>query len=81
MIVPLFALANAGIAISGDVPRATSPVALGIVLGLVVGKLVGIAAATWSRPRWLGRCPMSWARRRSAGPPSRASASRSRSSS
>jgi Na+/H+ antiporter NhaA len=48
VIVPLFALANAGIAINGGfVTRAfTSPVTLGIVVGYVVGKPVGIVAAS-----------------------------------
>jgi protein-disulfide isomerase len=43
-IVPLFALANAGIAINGELlSRAlTSPIFLGIVFGYVVGKPVGI---------------------------------------
>jgi NhaA family Na+:H+ antiporter len=47
-IVPLFALANAGVTI-GDHLAATvaSPVAYGIVAGLVVGKQVGILSATW----------------------------------
>jgi NhaA family Na+:H+ antiporter len=48
MIMPIFALANAGVALSlqnlgGD----TSQVLLGIVLGLVVGKPVGLLAAAW----------------------------------
>jgi Na+/H+ antiporter NhaA len=44
VIVPLFALANAGIAINGDLlSRAlTSPIFLGIVFGYVVGKPLGI---------------------------------------
>lgn len=48
-VVPLFALANAGIRIDGDVlgRAATSPITHGIVAGLVVGKTVGIAATTW----------------------------------
>jgi NhaA family Na+:H+ antiporter len=48
-IVPLFALANAGVELSSDRLRdaATSPVTLGVVLGLVVGKTAGIAAAAW----------------------------------
>ncbi len=48
-VVPLFALANAGVALDGDALRAaaTSRVALGIVLGLVVGKVLGILAGTW----------------------------------
>jgi NhaA family Na+:H+ antiporter len=49
MIVPVFALANAGVVItSKSLDRAvTSPVAHGIVLGLVVGKLVGISGFAW----------------------------------
>jgi NhaA family Na+:H+ antiporter len=49
IIVPLFALANAGVEIQAgafDAPGATA-VALGVGLGLVVGKLVGVFAATW----------------------------------
>ncbi len=48
VIVPLFALANAGVDFSGvNIASAvTSPVALGVSVGLVVGKLVGISAAT-----------------------------------
>jgi NhaA family Na+:H+ antiporter len=48
VIVPLFALANAGVAFFDvDIAEAlTSPVALGVSVGLVVGKLVGITAAT-----------------------------------
>jgi Na+/H+ antiporter NhaA len=49
VIVPLFALSNAGIAISGEfLSRAlTSPITLGIVIGYVVGKPVGIVGASW----------------------------------
>jgi Na+/H+ antiporter NhaA len=49
VIVPLFALANAGIAIDGDfLGRAlTSPITLGIFFGYVVGKPVGILGASW----------------------------------
>ncbi|MGI9120156.1 MAG: Na+/H+ antiporter NhaA [Acidimicrobiales bacterium] len=49
VIVPLFALANAGVVISAavfDAPDATA-VAAGVVLGLVVGKVVGISAFSW----------------------------------
>ena len=44
-VVPIFALANAGIAIDGGSARdaATSPVSLGVVFGLVLGKPIGIA--------------------------------------
>lgn len=47
VIVPLFALANAGVPLSASAlgDAATSPVTLGVALGLVVGKLVGISAA------------------------------------
>jgi Na+/H+ antiporter NhaA/predicted DsbA family dithiol-disulfide isomerase len=65
-IVPLFALANAGISISGAfLSRAfTSPITLGIALGYVVGKPVGITGASWllarlSRGRL--RPPVGWA--------------------
>ncbi|MEW9533871.1 Na+/H+ antiporter NhaA [Microbispora sp. NPDC049125] len=49
VIVPLFALSNAGIAINGDfLARAvTSPITLGIVLAYVAGKPIGIVGATW----------------------------------
>ena len=49
VIVPVFALANAGVVISSDsiADAASSPVTHGIVVGLVVGKLVGIAGFTW----------------------------------
>jgi Na+/H+ antiporter NhaA len=49
VIVPLFALANAGIVISGSfLARAyTSPVTLGILIGYLVGKPVGTAGCAW----------------------------------
>jgi Na+/H+ antiporter NhaA len=66
VIVPLFALANAGISIRGAfLSRAlTSPITLGIALGYVVGKPVGITGASWllaklSRGRL--RPPVDWA--------------------
>jgi NhaA family Na+:H+ antiporter len=60
LIVPLFALANAGVAFGGiDIVEAlTSPVALGVALGLLVGKIVGISAFTALAVRFkLGRLP------------------------
>jgi NhaA family Na+:H+ antiporter len=47
VIIPIFALANAGIVISVDsIERAfSSPVTLGILFGLVVGKTVGVGGA------------------------------------
>ncbi|GAA3652483.1 Na+/H+ antiporter NhaA [Nonomuraea antimicrobica] len=49
VIVPVFALANAGVRLDGETLRAaaTSPVAIGVALGLVVGKFAGIALGTW----------------------------------
>ena len=49
-IVPLFALANTGVVISSDSIRdaATSAIAWGIFVGLVVGKPVGIIAASYA---------------------------------
>ncbi len=47
LIVPVFALANAGVALSTDSlgEAATSPVTLGVVVGLVLGKVIGVAGA------------------------------------
>jgi Na+/H+ antiporter NhaA/predicted DsbA family dithiol-disulfide isomerase len=66
VIVPLFALANAGITISPDfLTRAyTSPVTLGILFGYVSGKPIGIFGLSWlvtrlSRGRL--RPPVGWA--------------------
>lgn len=48
-IVPLFALANAGVSLGADIltDAATSRVAWAIAAGLVLGKLLGIAGATF----------------------------------
>jgi NhaA family Na+:H+ antiporter len=47
-IVPLFALANAGVSLSGiSLQALTTPVSLGVLLGLFVGKQVGVFGATW----------------------------------
>ena len=66
VIVPLFALANAGIAIDGGfLERAfSSPITLGILFGYVVGKPAGILGTSWlmarlSRQRL--RPPVGWA--------------------
>ena len=60
VIVPLFVLANAGVALDGATLRAafTSLLTWGIVLGLVIGKPIGVAAGTWIALRTgLGRVP------------------------
>ena len=72
LIVPLFALANAGISISPSfLARAyTSPVTLGILVGYVAGKPAGTVGAAWlltrlSRGRI--RPPVGWAAVTGAG--------------
>ncbi|MEV0820772.1 Na+/H+ antiporter NhaA [Nonomuraea rubra] len=49
VIVPVFALANAGVRLDGETLRAaaTSPVAIGVALGLLLGKVAGISLGTW----------------------------------
>lgn len=53
LVVPLFALANAGVTISSDTiaDAASSPIALGVALGLLIGKPLGIALATYAAVR------------------------------
>lgn len=60
LIVPLFALANAGVELRGDSfdGPGTAKVAAGVGIGLVVGKTLGITAAAWLAVRTgLGRLP------------------------
>jgi len=64
-IVPLFALANAGVHITGGLigDAFSSPITLGILFGYVAGKPLGILAASWlaSRPALRGTRPaLSW---------------------
>ena len=47
VIMPLFALSNAGVALGGAGAALASPVAIGIMLGLVIGKVVGISVFSW----------------------------------
>jgi NhaA family Na+:H+ antiporter len=47
-IMPLFALANAGVAIKGNLPNMlTQPVTLGVMAGLIFGKQIGVFAASY----------------------------------
>lgn len=60
LVVPLFALATAGVVIDGGtLSRAfASPITLGIVSGLVVGKILGISLFAWLALRFgLARLP------------------------
>lgn len=53
--VPVFAFFSAGVAVGGWdglVGAATSPVALGIIVGLVIGKPLGIVTATYALTRF-----------------------------
>ncbi|HEX9854931.1 MAG TPA: Na+/H+ antiporter NhaA [Acidimicrobiia bacterium] len=60
LIVPIFALANAGVRFTQiDVGEAlTSAVSLGVAFGLVAGKTIGITLATWLAVRFgAGKLP------------------------
>jgi Na+/H+ antiporter NhaA len=65
-IVPVFALANAGIAINGGflARGLSSPITLGIFFGYVVGKPAGIFGTSWLVARLTGgrlQPPVGWA--------------------
>ena len=60
LIVPIFALANAGVRFAGvDLwEAATHRVALGVAVGLVAGKFFGVSIATWIAVRFrFGKLP------------------------
>ena len=63
-VLPLFGFANAGVSLAGlTLADLVSPVTLGIALGLVVGKPIGILGACWLASRsGLARLPQatSW---------------------
>ena len=66
VIVPLFALANVGIAIDGTFlsHAYSSPITLGILFAYVLGKPVGVTGASWLVTRLSGgrlRPPVGWA--------------------
>jgi NhaA family Na+:H+ antiporter len=48
LVLPIFALANAGVVLSGDIVSVLGTrLSLGIILGLVLGKSLGITGFTW----------------------------------
>ena len=53
LIVPVFALANAGIEVSTDSLRSAwgSPITWGVMAGLLLGKPLGVLLATWAASR------------------------------
>ena len=52
-VMPIFAFANAGVSVTGDLGAAVSnPVSLGIIAGLLVGKQVGITLTAWLTVRF-----------------------------
>jgi NhaA family Na+:H+ antiporter len=58
LIVPLFALVNAGVALDGSRLLSFEPVTVGVFAGLVLGKTLGISVASWVAARLrLGRLP------------------------
>jgi NhaA family Na+:H+ antiporter len=49
VVIPLFAFANAGVELKGELANAfTSPVTLGVLLGLLIGKPLGITLFSWA---------------------------------
>jgi Na+/H+ antiporter NhaA len=65
VIVPVFALANAGVHIDSGLlgDAVTSPITLGIVFGYVLGKPIGVLAGAWlATRRWVTglRPSLSW---------------------
>jgi Na+/H+ antiporter NhaA len=60
LVVPVFALANAGVPLSASTlsSAVASRLTWAVVVGLVVGKIVGISAAAWAAVRTrVGRLP------------------------
>jgi len=49
LVLPIFALVNAGVALSGEFVRQafTSPVTLGVMGGLIAGKAAGVSGLSW----------------------------------
>jgi Na+:H+ antiporter, NhaA family len=70
VIVPVFALANAGVQLSADdlVDAFSEPVTLGVMTGLVVGKTLGVFLFSWLAVRLgIGKMPVGATWRQIAG--------------
>jgi NhaA family Na+:H+ antiporter len=50
--VPFFALLSAGVVVTGGASLVRDPVGIGVVLGLVVGKPVGVLTGAWAVTRF-----------------------------
>lgn len=50
--VPIFALLSAGVQFAGPGEMVTSPLAIGVFLGLVVGKPIGVLLGAWTTARF-----------------------------
>ncbi|MEO3406608.1 Na+/H+ antiporter NhaA [Mucilaginibacter sp. CAU 1740] len=58
IIMPLFALANAGIVINGNFfSSLINPVSMGVAIGLLAGKFTGVMLFTWLMVKWGGALP------------------------
>ena len=58
VIVPVFALANAGVVLSGEAISDPSAVLTGVAVALVLGKLIGVTLFSWTAVRLgVGRLP------------------------
>jgi NhaA family Na+:H+ antiporter len=51
LVVPLFGLASAGVSLSGGPGLLVQPIPLGVALGLLIGKQLGVFAAIWAMVR------------------------------
>jgi NhaA family Na+:H+ antiporter len=54
VILPMFALANAGVRVETVGRFASSPITIGVALGLLLGKPIGITVCSWFAVRFLG---------------------------
>lgn len=68
LVLPAFALANAGVNLEDGGHTLSQPIALGVGLGLVAGKPIGILMGVWLAVRFVrAEMPMRWAHVAGAG--------------